>query len=133
MKALQSWSALLIVFGLLVIVTSLNIILKRLPPVRWDTTSGQVFTLSKGTRSILAKAKDSGRPVTVRLYVSDKEAQLPKALTEYAKRVEDLLKEYAKVSGGSIVVQAYSPVPNSEEEAANVRMSFEWRSSAPTG
>lgn len=120
MKAIQSWKVLLFVLSLLVLVGSLNFIVRRLTPVRLDTTSGQVYTLSKGTREIIKKARDSGRPVTVRLYVSDEDVEIPKALREYAKRVEDLLEEYAKLSGNSIVVQSYQPVPNSVEEDAAI-------------
>ncbi len=119
MKAFDSWKAFFITVGLIVFVVSLNVIMHRLAPVRWDTTSGDVYTLTKGTRSILKKAKDSGRPITIRFYLSNEEdAQLPKELIEYSKRVQDLLAEYAKASSSTVVVQTYSPVPNSEEEDA---------------
>ncbi|MDE0596594.1 MAG: GldG family protein, partial [Roseibacillus sp.] len=119
MKAFDSWKAFFITVGLIVFVVSLNVIMHRLAPVRWDTTSGDVYTLTKGTRSILKKAKDSGRPITIRFYLSNEEdAQLPKELIEYSKRVQDLLAEYAKASSNTVVVQTYSPVPNSEEEDA---------------
>ena len=121
MNASHSWKAFGIVLGFIVFVASLNIIVQRLiPPVRFDTTEGNVFTLSDGTRAILNKARESERPVTIRLYVSGEDAQLPKEFTEYAKRVEDLLQEFAKASGNSIVVQSYSPVPNSVEEDSAV-------------
>ena len=119
MKAFDSWKALFIVIGLFAIVISLNVIVRRFAPVRWDTTEGNIFTLSEGTRSILKKAKESGRPITIRFYLSDQEdVQLPKHFIEYSKRVKDLLEEYAKASGKSVVVQAYSPVPNSKEQDA---------------
>ncbi|MFM1560038.1 MAG: Gldg family protein, partial [Roseibacillus sp.] len=119
MKAFDSWKALFIVIGLFAIVISLNVIVRRFAPVRWDTTEGDIFTLSEGTRSILKKAKESGRPITIRFYLSDQDdVQLPKHFIEYSKRVKDLLEEYAKASGNSVVVQTYTPVPNSKEQDA---------------
>ena len=104
---------------LCLLVASLNVIAKRLATARWDTTEGNVYTLTEGTRSIIKKAKDSGRPVTIRFYMSNPEdVQLPKKYVDYSKRVKDLLEEYAKISSGSIAVQTFDPVPNSEEQDA---------------
>ena len=119
MKALTSWKTLNGVALLCILVASLNVIAKRIATIRWDTTEGNVYTLTEGTRSIIEKAKSSKRPVTIRFYMSNPEdVQLPKKYVDYSKRVEDLLEEYAKASGGDITVQTFTPVPNSEEQDA---------------
>jgi|GEM_PF-1653810 len=120
MKSSGNWKALFIVVALFLLVASLNVIVGRLAPVRFDTTEGDVFTLSEGTRAVLAKARDSGRPVTIRFYVSEDNPALGKEQREYAKRVADLLDEYRKASGNHVVVQRYVPVPNSIEEDAAI-------------
>ena len=76
MKALDSWKTLGVVLLLCLLVASLNVIAKRVATARWDTTEGNVYTLTEGTRSILQKAKDSGREVTVRFYMSDPEGNI---------------------------------------------------------
>lgn len=119
MKTFETSKALIIVIGLIVLVASLNVIVRRAGPIRWDTTEGDVYTLAEGTLNILNNVEESERPVTIRFYRSDEEdVQLPKEVSEYSKRVEELLEEYAKVSGGAVTVQTYSPVPNSIEEDA---------------
>ncbi len=108
-----------VILLLCLLVASLNVIAKRVATVRWDTTEGNVYTLTEGTRSILQKSKDSGRPVTIRFYMSDPEdVQLPKKYVDYSKRVKDLLEEYSKASGKAIVVQTFEPKPNSEAQDA---------------
>ena len=118
MKALFS-KTLVGVALLCILVASLNVIVKRVASIRWDTTQGNVYTLTEGTRSIIEKAKNSGRPVTIRFYMSNPEdVQLPKEYVDYSKRVKDLLEEYSKASGETITVQTFTPVPNSEEQDA---------------
>ena len=118
MKALFS-KTLAGVALLCILVASLNVIVKRVASIRWDTTQGNVYTLTEGTRSIIEKAKNSDRPVTIRFYMSNPEdVQLPKEYVDYSKRVKDLLEEYSKASGEAITVQTFTPVPNSEEQDA---------------
>ena len=119
MKALTRSKTIGGVLLLCLLVASLNVIAKRLATARWDTTDGNVYTLTEGTRSIIKKAKDSDRRVTIRFYMSNPEdVQLPKKYVDYSKRVKDLLEEYAKLSNDSIVVQTFVPVPNSQEQDA---------------
>jgi ABC-type uncharacterized transport system involved in gliding motility auxiliary subunit len=62
---------------------------------RADLTREKAYTLSAGTRAILAKLD---APVKVRLYCTQGENSTPQAimLKNYAKEVEDLLGEYNK-------------------------------------
>ena len=84
---------------------------------RIDLTDGKVFTLSEGTKAILAKLES---PVKIRFYYTQGEAT-PVALKTFAQRVEDLLSEFRAASSGKITVEKYNPLPDSDaEEAANV-------------
>ncbi|HYE33417.1 MAG TPA: Gldg family protein [Methylomirabilota bacterium] len=82
-------------------------------PVRVDLTADKAFTLSDGTRAILSKLDT---PVRINFFVTrDLPAELGPVQT-YARRVEDLLNEYAKASNGKIEVKRYSPEPDSDAE-----------------
>jgi len=67
---------------------------------RLDLTAEKAFTLSAGTRHILAKL-DS--PVTIRYYCS--QADMPPELKPYAQEIEDLLGEYQQAGKGTIIVE----------------------------
>ena len=119
MKALNRLQPLGVVLLLGILFASLNVIVNRAATARWDATENNVYTLTDGTLSIIKQAGESGRPVTIRFYMSDPEdVQLPKQYVDYSKRVKDLLEEYSKASTESIVVQTFTPVPNSEAQDA---------------
>jgi ABC-type uncharacterized transport system involved in gliding motility auxiliary subunit len=80
---------------------------------RIDFTADKSFTLSAGTRAILKKLDT---PVQARLYVSQKEKDMPVVLKDYAGRVQDLLEEYRQVSGGKIQIAKLDPEPDSDAE-----------------
>jgi ABC-type uncharacterized transport system involved in gliding motility auxiliary subunit len=82
--------------------------------VRADLTAGKLYTLSDGTRHILAKLKS---PVKLKLYVSKGDA-MPLPMRSFAKRVEDMVDEYADVAKGKLIVERYNPTPDSDEEDA---------------
>ena len=85
---------------------------------RIDMTEENLYTLTKGTKAILKKMDT---PVTIRFYASRDATQMPIFLKNYARRVEDLLKEYKVASGGQIVVRKYDPQPDSDaEDSANL-------------
>jgi ABC-type uncharacterized transport system involved in gliding motility auxiliary subunit len=85
---------------------------------RLDLTKEKAFTLSAGTRAILAKL-DS--PVEVRFYWSQSESRVPSQFKTYAKRVEDLLAEFKQASHGKIEIKKLDPQPDSEaEDLANL-------------
>jgi ABC-type uncharacterized transport system involved in gliding motility auxiliary subunit len=76
------------------------------------TQSGQ-YTISAGTRAIIAKLPE---PVTLRFYFSKKNSADYPATAAYAKRVRDLLSEYATISRGKIVLEDVDPEPFTPEE-----------------
>ncbi len=100
------------VVALFVIVVAVNLIAAR-AKTRVDLTAERAYTLSKGTRNILAKLDT---PVQIRLYVSQNENKIPVPLKTYAQRVEDMLGEYRQASKGLIEIQRLDPIPDSDAE-----------------
>lgn len=80
---------------------------------RVDLTAERAYTLSEGTRSILAKLDT---PVLIRLYATRGENRMPVFLKNHAQNVEDLLDEYRQVSKGKIEIQKLDPEPDSDAE-----------------
>ena len=111
------------VIALALILVALNYIFSPVR-ARVDLTEGKVFTLSEGTRAILTKLES---PVKIRYYYTQGEAT-PVGLRTYAQRVEDLLNELRSVSAGNLIVDKYTPQPDSDPvpalrlRAAGVRL-----------
>ena len=80
---------------------------------RVDLTENRLFTLSEGTRSILAGLRE---PITIRLYLSQRVARNLPAINSYATRIKGLLGEYERASNGMVRVRIIDPEPFSEEE-----------------
>jgi ABC-type uncharacterized transport system involved in gliding motility auxiliary subunit len=103
---------------LIVAFFALNIVSTRvLRGARLDATDGRQFTLTSGSKSIARSPKD---PVTLTLYYSAKQAQGNPSLQTYGARVRELLEEYARISGGKVILNVVDPVPDSESEDAAV-------------
>lgn len=80
---------------------------------RIDLTEDRAYTLSPGTRAILAKLDT---PVQVRFYVTRGENKMPVVLKNYAQTVQDLLDEFRQASKGKIEIQKLDPEPDSDAE-----------------
>ena len=82
---------------------------------RVDLTKEKAYTLSAGTKAILAKL-DS--PVKLRFYCTQTEnaTDVSTYLKSYAKKVEDLLEEYRQAGHGKIVIEKIDPQPDSDAE-----------------
>lgn len=80
---------------------------------RIDLTSAGFYTLSDGTKNILRNLDDT---VTLRFFFSEKLAVNSPALTNYARRVRDLLEEYVSQSNGKLTLITADPEPFSDEE-----------------
>lgn len=100
------------VLAFLAIIIGVNIIGSR-AKVRVDLTSERAYTLSEGTRAILAKLDT---PVQVRFYCTRSENEMPVQLKNYAQSVEDLLGEFRQASKGQIEIQKLDPSPDSDAE-----------------
>ena len=102
------------VLALLLILVAANVI-SGVIKKRIDFTQDKAYTLSPGTRAILAKIT---KPVKIRFFYSSS-AELPSGglyLKTYAQRVQDMLAEYKQASGGKLIVQQFDPKPDSDAE-----------------
>ena len=80
---------------------------------RLDLTENKLYTLSSGSKNILAELAE---PISIRLYFSAKAfANIPQLLN-YGKRVRDMLEEYAAAGNGKVKLQVIDPEPFSEAE-----------------
>src|SRR6266699_1464746 len=80
---------------------------------RIDLTQGKLFTLSEGTRAVLAKLES---PVKIRLYFTQGDAGVPLPIEAYGRRVEDLLAEFRQAGRGKVLVEKLDPQPDSDAE-----------------
>ncbi len=85
----------------------------RLANLQLDLTQGKIYTLSAGTRQILAGLKE---PVTLRLFYSRQLGSTVPAYGSYADHVREMLDHYASVSGGKVRLEVYDPEPFSDTE-----------------
>lgn len=80
---------------------------------RADLTADRTFTLSPGSKRIVAKLDE---PVTLELFVSRSDVKLRPYLESYSRRVETLLREYVAASGGKVRLVVTDPRPDTKEE-----------------
>ncbi|AQZ93303.1 Gldg family protein [Halopseudomonas phragmitis] len=80
---------------------------------RLDLTEQKLYTISDGTRQIL---RDIDEPITLYFFFSDRASKDMVMLRNYARRVEEMLKEYERVAGGKLRLQIIDPQPFSEAE-----------------
>lgn len=80
---------------------------------RLDLTEQKLYTLSEGSKSILENLDE---PINLHFFFSDKAAKDLVALRNYAKRVEEMLRDYERASGGKIKLSIVDPEPFSESE-----------------
>ena len=87
-------------------------------PARLDLTAERLYTLSPGTRHLLDKV---GEPITLQFYFSRSLRNLPVGFKNYATRIEELLRQYVRASGGKLRLVVVDPKPDSKEEEAATR------------
>ena len=80
---------------------------------QFDLTETGLYTLSDGTREVLADLKE---PLTLRFFVSRDLLDASPGLGGYANRVEELIERYATLSGGKLQLELIDPKPFSTEE-----------------
>jgi ABC-type uncharacterized transport system involved in gliding motility auxiliary subunit len=100
------------VAAMLVLLVVINMIAAQAKQ-RIDLTADRAYTLSAGTRAILAKIDT---PVQIRFYCTRNGNALPASLKNYAQRVEDLLAEYRQAAKGKIEIRKLDPQPDSDAE-----------------
>lgn len=84
-----------------------------LTSMRLDLTQSKLYTLSQGTRNILAGLEE---PVTLRFYFSAKTFSDIPQLSTYGRRVRDMLEEYVAQADGKLRLAIVDPEPFSEAE-----------------
>lgn len=80
---------------------------------RVDLTEQKLYTLSSGTKALLAKLEE---PINLRMYFSKSLIEENPGLIDYARRVEDMLRGYVAAADGKIELSIIDPVPFSEDE-----------------
>src|SRR5215813_4590478 len=80
---------------------------------RIDLTQQHLYSLSQGTRTMLAELKE---PVRFRLFMSSGLTKQAPQLAAFASRVRSLLDSYAAAAKGNIILEVIDPKPFSEEE-----------------
>jgi ABC-type uncharacterized transport system involved in gliding motility auxiliary subunit len=98
--------------ALLVLLIALNSLCGRWV-VRWDLTEEKLFTLSPGSRNLVAKLD---RPVVLKFFSSTSAPEIPGPFKAFTRQVEDLLQEYVRTSRGRITLEKYDPQPDSDAE-----------------
>ncbi len=82
---------------------------------RVDLTADRRYTLSDSSKRVIAKVKS---PVTIHFYYSRGLKQIPVPVKDYARRVEDLLREYEIAGDGQIIVKRINAQPRTDGESA---------------
>lgn len=103
------------VFSFLVVAfmaIAVNVIVSNIS-LRKDLTEEKLYELSDGTHDILKKLDV---PVTLKFFFSGSNPEIPVYLKNYARRVEDLLREYELAGKGNVLIEKYDPKPDSDAE-----------------
>ena len=111
------------------IIGAANLILSSLP-LRMDLTGEKLYTLTKGSKAVLAKLEQD---VTLKFYLSSSSAEMPMQLKTYAQQVQNLLKEYELAGKGHVTLEAYDPKPDSDAEEWAQRYGVEPQNVNPFG
>jgi gliding motility-associatede transport system auxiliary component len=108
------WFSILGVVAVAAIAIGINMFADaRLANAQLDLTQGHLYTLSAGTRQVLADLKE---PVTLRLFYSRQLGSTVPAYGTYADHVREMLRDYASDSGGKVKLEFYDPEAFSDTE-----------------
>ena len=106
--------------GLLVVallVVALAQLASVLPNLRLDLTEDNLYTVTDGTKNMLGNME---QPVKAELFVSLELARSVPQIGNYAQRVQELLREYQRLSGGKLELVVIEPEAfSAEEDRAN--------------
>lgn len=116
MSKMMNKRALFSGLGLLAVaiaVVVLSQLASLVPGLRLDLTEGGLYTLSDGTKSVLEHME---KPVKVELFYSATIAEAVPAIGNYAQRVQSMLREYQRLSGGKLELTVIDPEAFSDDE-----------------
>ncbi|EDY83454.1 hypothetical protein VDG1235_3081 [Verrucomicrobiia bacterium DG1235] len=82
-------------------------------PLRMDFTQEGIYTLSDSTKTMLSKIEE---PITIDFYTSKSVGELQSWFKNFSDRVEQMLEQYSKASGGKISLNVIDPKPDTPEE-----------------
>jgi ABC-type uncharacterized transport system involved in gliding motility auxiliary subunit len=102
--------------GLLAISVGLVIcvlVISSLPSVRIDLTEDDLYSLSPGTKNIVANLQG---PLEIMFFYSESATEDTPQIRTYANRVQELLREIVIASNNRISLSVIDPQPFSEEE-----------------
>ncbi|MBN2210906.1 MAG: Gldg family protein [Sedimentisphaerales bacterium] len=110
--------ALLALFFTIVIIISAIVLMRHFMGAwRADLTEQKLYTLSGGSKAILARLN---QPVTLKLYYAKtaamKAPDMIRDYNNYAQFVEELLGEYVRAANGNIKLEVIDPRPFSQDE-----------------
>ena len=110
-KSFYSIGSLVLLLVLFVVISMLSATLLR--GLRFDLTENQLYTLSDGTRNIL---RDLQEPVTLYLFFSETASRDLPQIRSYARRVDELVEEFANHNPAKLTLKRVDPEAFSEEE-----------------
>lgn len=102
-----------LVLGLVLLVAVNALANRQFGQVRLDLTEQKLYTLSAGSRALLAAIDE---PVTLRFFLSRELATRLPGIASYARRVEELLEEFDRLGGDAVRLERIDPEPFSEQE-----------------
>ncbi|MCC5868870.1 MAG: Gldg family protein [Gammaproteobacteria bacterium] len=97
---------------------------------RLDLTENRLYTLSPGTRTLLARIDE---PINLYFFFSERATRDFPALRTYSQRVRELLEEMSAASGGRLRLQVLDPAPFSEAEDRATAFGLQGFSIGPLG
>jgi ABC-2 type transport system permease protein len=111
-----------VIFVLIVTFSAISICQNIGRNFKVDVTQQRLYTLSSGTKAILAKLN---QPITMKLYYAKTAAikgpDQIRYFNNYYEFVKSLLEEYVAASGGMIKLEIIDPRPYSDQEVAALR------------
>ncbi len=110
-KNLFSLTGLAVAIALFVAINAFSSVALRRSSI--DLTEHKLYSLSEGSRNILAKLEE---PIDLKFYYTPDQAPDSSPIPEYARRVQELLETYAAKSNGNLRLEVIDPKPFTEEE-----------------
>jgi ABC-type uncharacterized transport system involved in gliding motility auxiliary subunit len=109
-KSFALGSLVVLLLGFVAAVMASNTLLRG---IRLDLTENGLYTLSDGTKSLLANLSE---PINLYFFFSEQSSEDIQILRDYATRVSEMLEEFVAESGGALRLQTIDPLPFSEDE-----------------
>ncbi|MEM7617495.1 MAG: Gldg family protein, partial [Pseudomonadota bacterium] len=108
------------IIAILVIFIAVNLVFNiSFRGISFDLTSNKIYTLSDGTKNILANIDE---PINLKFFYSEKLATNIPLIHSYAERIKGLLNKYQNIAKNQVTVEFIDPEPfsKSEDEATSL-------------